>query len=74
MTHREFIRKYPEFRHLPEFITGAGDKSVRLMDATYADFLHHQEFLARQLANCIHYQRVLQRRIARRERKTGSDS
>lgn len=54
MTHREFIRKYPEFRHLPEFITGAGEKRVRLMDATYPDL--------------VHYQGILERRIARRER------
>ena len=55
VTHREFVRKHPEFRCMPEFITGAGDKRIRFMDATLADFRH--------------YQALLTRRIARRERR-----
>lgn len=45
MTHVEFIKEYPEFAHLPEFIIGEGGLEVRLMDAKYPDLQAYIKFL-----------------------------
>ena len=49
ITHKQFIRKYPELGSLPEFIIGVGDKQVRLMDAKLADLRHYSAFLTRRI-------------------------
>lgn len=53
MSHREFIKKYPEFSSLPEYIQGVGGRRIRLMEATLAD--------------CRAYASMLRSRIRRRE-------
>jgi hypothetical protein len=49
MTHAEFIRTYPEMKHLPEFIIGVGGRDVRLMDATLADLREYIALVERRI-------------------------
>jgi len=58
VTHQQFIRKYPEFSSLPEFIVGVNNRRVRLMEATYADCVAYQQFLARRIARAERKARV----------------
>ncbi len=58
LTWEEAKKRYPELRHCPEFILGIGNKRMRLLDATLADFRHYQKFLAARIAR----QERLQRR------------
>ena len=57
LTHREFMRKYPEYRGIPEFLAGANGEMKRFLDFTLTDLRA--------------YRSRLEARIARRERKQG---
>jgi hypothetical protein len=58
LTHRQFMRKYPEYRGIPEFCVDASGQPKRFLDFTLADLRA--------------YASRLEARIARRERGAGA--
>lgn len=47
---RAFKRDHPGFlENLPAVIIGAEDKEIPLLDATYRDFKHYQQFITRRI-------------------------